>query len=71
VNGSEERAHSAGAGTSDGQTCRVEAHGAKRGCTGEEREEVYDVFEYVVSRAGREKSVVCRDECETRGGRAS
>lgn len=70
MNGRKERAHPAGAGSGDSQACPVEEHGAQRGRTGEEREEVYDVLEHIVPRAGGEQPIVRRDECETRSGRA-
>ena len=70
MNGCEERTHPTGARTGDSQARRVDEHRAKPRCAGEEREEVYNVFEYIVPRAGREQPIVCRDKCETRSGRA-
>ena len=52
MDGSEECAHPAGASTCDSQACRVDEHGTNLGCTGEEREEVYDVLEDIMPRAG-------------------
>ena len=71
MDGSKERAHPAGAGTGNGQAIRVEEYGTKGGCTTEEREKVHNIFEHIVSRAGWEQPIVCRDERETRSGRAS
>ena len=71
MDGSEERTHPAGTRTGDGQATRVEMYGTKGRCTSKECEEVYNVFEPIMSRAGWEQPIVCRDECETRGGRAS
>jgi hypothetical protein len=64
VDGGKKCAHPASARARNRQARAVDLHGTQGLGAREECEEVDDVIEDFVAGAGREKSIVCRDECE-------